>query len=172
VHWYPASLDVHACVTPVNASRPASRSKAPDGFYNAATAPRDRTRSMPILRQGSHYLAFGVLQLVVDWAVFVALTALGISPAPANLAGRTSGAMLGFWLNGRYTFADDDGHRLGWRRFARFWALWLVMTAISTLLVAAVEAHLGLRQAWLAKPVVEAGLAMANFFLMRHLVYR
>ena len=87
-------------------------------------------------------------------------------------SGRTSAATLGFWLNGRYTFADGQGSRLGWRRFARFWMLWLVMTALSTLLVAMVETRLGLRWAWLAKPVVEAGLAVANFFLMRRLVFR
>jgi len=127
---------------------------------------------MPLLRQGSHYLAFGILQLLLDWSLFVALTALGLPATPANLASRTSAAVLGFWLNGRYTFADSGGARLGWRRFARFWALWLVMTAISTLLVAWVEARLGLRWAWLAKPVVEGGLAVANFFLLRRLVFR
>ena len=127
---------------------------------------------MPLLRQGGYYLVFGVLQLLLDWLLFVALTALGVPAAPANLASRTSAALLGFWLNGRYTFADGQGSRLGWRRFVRFWALWLLMTAISTLLVAFVEARLGLHWAWLAKPVVEAGLAAANFFLLRHLVYR
>ena len=127
---------------------------------------------MPLLRQGSRYLAFGVLQLLLDWLLFVAFTALGMPAAPANLASRTSAAMLGFWLNGRYTFADGQGSRLGWGRFARFWALWLVMTAISTLLLALVEAQLGLKWAWLAKPVVEGALAAANFFLLRHIVYR
>ena len=127
---------------------------------------------MPLLRQSSHYLAFGVLQLLLDWALFVAFTALGLPAAPANLASRTSAALLGFWLNGRYTFADGSGSRLGWKRFIRFWALWLVMTALSTVLVAVVESQLGLHWAWLAKPVVEAGLAVINFFLLRHLVYR
>ncbi len=127
---------------------------------------------MPLLRQGSHYLAFGVLQLLLDWLLFVGFTALGAPAAPANLASRTASALLGFWLNGRYTFADGQNSRLGWRRFARFWALWLVMTAISSLLLAWVEAQLGLQWAWLAKPVVEAGLAVVNFFLLRHVVYR
>ncbi|KAF1686665.1 hypothetical protein B1992_07095 [Pseudoxanthomonas broegbernensis] len=127
---------------------------------------------MPLLRQGSQYLAFGLLQLLLDWAVFVAATAAGMPAAPANVLGRSGGAMLGFWLNGRYTFAGDEGCRLGWRRFVRFWLLWLAMTALSTLLVSLVEARLGLRWAWLAKPVVEGGLALANFFLMRRLVYR
>ncbi|WP_372016166.1 GtrA family protein [Pseudoxanthomonas sp. 10H] len=127
---------------------------------------------MPLLRQGGHYLAFGILQLVLDWSLFVALTAMGLPSAPANLAGRTCAAVLGFWLNGRYTFADAGGSRLGWHRFMRFWALWIVMTLVSTVLVAGIEVHLGLRWAWLGKPVVEVGLAAANFFLLRRLVYR
>ena len=127
---------------------------------------------MPLLRQGGYYLVFGVLQLLLDWLMFVALTALGVPAAPANLASRTSAALLGFWLNGRYTFADGNGQRLGWRRFARFWLLWLAMTAISTVLVAWVASRLGLHQAWLAKPLVEGMLALATFFLLRHWVYR
>lgn len=127
---------------------------------------------MPLLRQGGLYLVFGLLQLALDWLLFVAFTAAGAPVAPANLASRTSAAVLGFWLNGRYTFADNTGSRLGWGRFIRFWLLWLVMTAISTVLVAAVESRLGLHWAWLAKPLVEGGLALANFFLLRRLVYR
>ena len=127
---------------------------------------------MPLLRQGGYYLVFGVLQLLLDWLLFVALTALGVPAAPANLASRTSAALLGFWLNGRYTFADGAGSRLGWSRFVRFWLLWLFMTAVSTVLVTVVEAQLGLHWAWLAKPVVEGGLALAGFFLLRHVVYR
>lgn len=127
---------------------------------------------MPLIRQGGQYLAFGLVQLALDWAMFVAITALGVAAAPANLAGRTSGAMLGFWLNGRYTFAGTGGCRLGWRQFGRFWLLWLAMTGVSTLLMTAVEAQLGLRQAWLAKPVVEGVLAVANFILLPRLVYR
>ena len=127
---------------------------------------------MPLLRQGGSYLVFGVLQLLLDWLLLVALTALGMPVAPANLASRTSAALLGFWLNGRYTFADGNGQRLGWRRFTRFWLLWLAITAISTVLVAVVASRLGLHQAWLAKPLVEAGLAVVSFFALRHWVFR
>ena len=127
---------------------------------------------MPLLRQGGYYLVFGVLQLLLDWLLLVALTALGMPVAPANLASRTSAALLGFWLNGRYTFADGNGQRLGWRRFTRFWLLWLAITAISTVLVAVVASRLGLHQAWLAKPLVEGVLAVVAFFLWRHVVYR
>ncbi len=127
---------------------------------------------MTLLRQGSRYLAVGMTQLLLDWLVFVTATALGIPVAPGNLLGRASGAVLGFWLNGRYTFTGNGEARHGWGRFARFLALWLLMTALSTWLVAGVAQHLGLQLAWLAKPAVEGALAAANFFLLRHLVYR
>ncbi|MET0290083.1 MAG: GtrA family protein, partial [Pseudoxanthomonas sp.] len=109
-----------------------------------------------LLRQGSSYAVIGGLQLLLDWAAFVALSATGVPASGANVSGRVCGALLGFWLNGRYTFADQSGSaRLGWSRFGRFLVMWLVMTVISTWLMVRVEAELGLRLAWLAKPLVE-----------------
>lgn len=126
---------------------------------------------MSLLRQGTHYLLFGLLQLLLDWLVFVAATALGMPVAGGNIAGRICGALLGFWLNGRVTFADA-GPRLGWRRFVRFILVWSVMTLLSTWLVGTVAHGLSLQWAWLAKPVVEGALAVAGFFLWKYLVYR
>lgn len=127
---------------------------------------------MSLFRQGSQYIAIGLLQLVLDWSVFVAATALGLPVAPGNLLGRISGALFGFWLNGRFTFATQGEQRHGWKRFTRFAALWLLMTVISTWLIDWAAQSLGLQYAWLAKPVVEAGLAAVNFLLLRHVVYR
>jgi len=127
---------------------------------------------MSLIRQGSAYITIGLLQLLLDWTVFVAATALGVAVVPGNLIGRFCGMLLGFWLNGRYTFAEQGQQRLGWKRFARFIALWLAMTVASTLLVAGADHALGLKYAWLAKPLVEGGLAAASFLLMRSLVFR
>ncbi|WP_019338860.1 GtrA family protein [Stenotrophomonas geniculata] len=128
---------------------------------------------MSLLRQGSAYLIIGVLQLLLDWAVFVLVTAAGLPVVQGNLAGRVAGMLLGFWLNGRITFATADGEqRLGWRRFARFLPLWLLLTTASTLLVSSADHALGLQCAWLAKPLVEGGLAVISFLLLRHVVYR
>lgn len=127
---------------------------------------------MSLLRQGSSYIVVGLLQLLLDWAVFVAATALGVAVIPGNIIGRASGMLLGFWLNGRYTFAEQGTQRLGWKRFARFLALWCLVTAISTALVGAADHALGLQHAWLAKPLVEGGLAGVSFLLMRWLVFR
>lgn len=131
-----------------------------------------RLLRQPLFREGGSFLVVGLLQLLVDWLAFVLLTALGVPAAPGNVAGRISGALLGFWLNGRVTFARDGRPRLGWARFARFLAVWLPLTAISTLLVGATASALGLHLAWLAKPLVEGVLAVVAFFLWRHVVYR
>ncbi|MCC4633070.1 GtrA family protein [Xanthomonas dyei] len=128
---------------------------------------------MSLFRQGSQFTLIGGLQLAVDCGIFIAATAAGMPTVPANLLGRISGAVLGFWLNGRYTFAQQGGGaRLGWQRFRRFAVMWLALTLISTWLLSATVDLVGLRQAWLAKPLVEGGLAIVSFFLGRHVVYR
>lgn len=127
---------------------------------------------MSLLRQGGSYLIVGLVQLLLDWCVFVAVTAMGMPVVPGNVIGRASGMLLGFWLNGRYTFADQGRRRLGWRRFVRFIGLWAAVTAVSTVLVAAAHDALGLQYAWLAKPLVEGLLAALSFLLMRWLVFR
>lgn len=125
-----------------------------------------------LLRQGRSYLVVGIVQLVVDWMVFVMLTALGVGVPVGNVLGRVSGACVGFWLNGRHTFSQDGIPRLGGRRFLRFGIVWLGLTAVSTLTLSVVGHGPGLGLAWLAKPLVEGLLAVAAFFLWRHLVYR
>lgn len=127
---------------------------------------------MSLIRQGRSYLIIGLVQLALDWAVMVAASALGMPIAPANLLGRVCGMLLGFWLNGRHTFAQQGQARLGWARFGRFLLAWLLLTAISTLLVSATAGQLGLGHAWLAKPLVEGVLAAVSFLLLRRFVYR
>jgi putative flippase GtrA len=126
---------------------------------------------MSLLRQGSHYIAIGLLQYVVDWGVMVSLSHYGLSVEVANVAGRVSGAMLGFWLNGRITFAGES-NALGRRQLQRFVLLWLMTTTLSTLAVGAVENAAGLGWAWVAKPAVELVLAAISFGVSRHWVYR
>lgn len=126
---------------------------------------------MSLLRQGSHYIAIGLLLYIVDWGVMVTLSHFGLSVESANVAGRISGAALGFWLNGRITFANETG-TLGRRQLQRFLLLWLIMTALSTWAVGTVENVAGLQWAWLAKPGVELVLAGMSFMVSRHWVYR
>ncbi len=127
---------------------------------------------MSLFRQGSQYILIGLLQLLLDSVVFVVATAAGLPAVPGNILGRISGAVLGFWLNGRYTFAQQGAQRHGWKRFSRFLIVWLLATAVSTGLVSWASHSLGIQGAWLAKPLVEGGLALISFFLLRHVVFR
>jgi putative flippase GtrA len=125
-----------------------------------------------IIRQGVSFLAVGIGLIVVDWLVFVLLTAVGTTSVVANVAGRVAGALLGFWVNGRVTFAQAGVGKVSVRRFVRYALLWSLLTLVSTALVALCAGHFGLRLAWLAKPLVEAGLALVSFMVSRHWVYR
>lgn len=127
---------------------------------------------MSLARQGVSFLLVGLGLVTADWAVFVVLTALGTPASVANILGRVTGALLGFWANGRYTFGAAGATRLGSHRFLRFMVSWLPLTVLSTVLVTAVTAKLGLQMAWLAKPMVEACLAVVGFVVSRHWVYR
>ena len=126
---------------------------------------------MSILRQSRHYLLIGLLQWLLDWGVMVALSHAGMLVEPANVCGRVSGALLGFWLNGRITFSGDE-HRMGRKQFARFLAMWLATTAISTWSLGAIDDVFGLQWAWIAKPALEVMLGIIGFLLSRHWIYK
>lgn len=127
---------------------------------------------MSLGRQGLLFLLVGAMLFTLDWLAFVTLTAFGWPVAHANVTARVVAALMGFWLNGRLTFAGPGGPRLGGSRLLRFILLWTVFLVLSTLCVAWTAESFGLRHAWLAKPVVEAVLAVMSFFLQRHWVYR
>jgi len=124
-----------------------------------------------LTRQGRHYLLFGAIQWLLDWGVMVGLSHLGLPVRQANVVGRICGAVLGFWLNGRITFAGSDT-AVGRIQFMRFLVLWLTTTFLSTVLVGGIDDYLGLKWAWLAKPLVEVGLGLLGFLVSRHWIYR
>ncbi|MGS1013929.1 GtrA family protein [Rhodanobacter sp. UC4450_H17] len=127
---------------------------------------------MSIARQGMYFFIVGCCLIVLDWAVFVALTTIDVLPVTANVAGRVAGALVGFWANGTVTFSTPGSPRLGQRRLVRYLVVWVALTLLSTGVVAGLAEQLNLKIAWLAKPAVEAGMAVLSFFLSRHWVYR
>ena len=126
-----------------------------------------------LLSQGVGYGLVGAVQLLLDWGTFVALTALGLAVVPANLIGRVGGAIVGYILNGAYTFAGTDGsRRLDRTRLFRFLAGWALMALVSTCLMSILEQWQGLKWAWFAKPAVDAGLAAVGFALSRYWIFK
>jgi len=127
---------------------------------------------MNLLRQGRAYLLIGALQWLLDCGLTIGLGRAGLlSLEAANLCGRVAGASLGFWLNGRITFAGP-GHALGPTQFRRFLLMWAGTTVLSTGLMIVAKHLLGLHGAWLAKPLIEIALAALGFVLSRRWVYR
>ncbi|HET6435948.1 MAG TPA: GtrA family protein [Xanthomonadaceae bacterium] len=125
---------------------------------------------MSLGRHARHYLLIGLLQWLVDWGVMVLLSQW-MAVEPANIAGRVCGALLGYWLNGKLTFAGEDT-AIGRTQLTRFVLMWLGTTAISTWSMGAIDDHLGLAWARWAKPAVEFGLGVVGFVLSRHWVYK
>jgi putative flippase GtrA len=125
---------------------------------------------MSLVRQGLGFTAVGALQLLLDWAVMVALSAHGMSLPASNVAGRLAGASLGFWANRKVTFGGAGKPALP--QVFRFLALWVLLTVLSTLALVIVTHHGSLAEAWLMKPLIEGGLAGVSFLTCRHWVYR
>ena len=128
-------------------------------------------RAMTLGRHARHYTLIGGVQWLVDWGVMVLLSHWGMAIEPANIAGRVAGALLGYWLNGKLTFAGDET-AIGRAQLLRFVLMWLGTTTVSTWSMGAVDDWFGLQWAWLAKPGIEAALGVIGFLLSRHWVYR
>lgn len=126
---------------------------------------------MSLSRHLRLYLLIGLIQWGLDCALTVVLSHSLLPVAQANIAGRIAGAALGFWLNGRYTFASATT-TVGGKQLARFALMWLTLTATGSLLLGWLQQQHSLTAAWLAKPLLEAGFAVIGFVLSRYWIYR
>lgn len=127
---------------------------------------------MSVVRQGINYGLVGVVQLALDWLVFVTLTQVGCPAAPANVSSRVLAAFVGFWLNGRWTFQTPERRALTAGHFGRYLVSWGVMTLASTAVVT-ITAHAGgVHAAWLVKPAADLCLAAIGFLVSKYWIYR
>lgn len=133
---------------------------------------RGATFSRGLARQGLPYTIFGVGALFIDWGTFVLLSWLGLAVPLANVAGRIAGAVVGFLLNGRYTFATAGKSMLGSRQLLRYFVTWTALTVLSTLAVTLLASEQWLWLAWLAKPAIDATLAGTAFIVSKRWIFR
>ncbi|GGA25441.1 GtrA family protein [Dyella nitratireducens] len=126
---------------------------------------------MRLLKQGASFVMVGLIQLAIDWLVFVALTKVGCGSSVANVSGRIVGASFGFWLNGAWTFSEEREWRLhGWH-LLKFAVLWSMTTLVSTVIITLISHYKGLHVAWMVKPVVDIFLALLSFLVSKYWVY-
>ena len=126
---------------------------------------------MTLRRHLGGYAVIGLLQWLVEYGLMLALSEWVMPVEPANVIGRLAGAILGFWLNGKWTFAGDDTH-VGRHAAARFVAMWLALTVLNTWIVAAIDDRYGLGLAQLLKPGADLVSGGVGFLLSRHWVYK
>lgn len=127
--------------------------------------------SMSLKRHLGRYAISGLLQWALEYTVVLALSQWLLPIAPANVIGRVCGALCGFWLNGRWTFAGED-HGLGKRAILRFFLVWAAMTALNTTWVGVTAHYADLHTAQLLKPAGDLLTAGLGFLLSRHWIYR
>jgi putative flippase GtrA len=127
---------------------------------------------MSIVKQGISYGFVGVVQIGVDWLTFIGLTQLGVLTGPANITGRIVGAILGFWLNGRFTFAGDESRPLRPKHAMKFLVSWSLTTLLSTGAVMLAAHTEGLHMAWVVKPLADLTLAAIGFAASKYWIYK
>jgi putative flippase GtrA len=103
--------------------------------------------------------------LIFAWLVHVFHT----NAYEANLISRTSCIPISFFLQ-RRTFSAPRGQKR--LQFTKFVALWIFSTLLGALVLQPFLLRFGPTYASFGKLFVEACLAIMNFFLMRHWVYR
>ena len=126
---------------------------------------------MTLRRHAASYAVIGIVQWLVEYGLMLALSEWVMPVEPANVIGRLAAACLGYWLNGKWTFAGDDTH-VGRHAAMRFVAMWIALTALNTWIVAIVDDRFGLRIAQLLKPGADLASGGIGFLLSRHWVYR
>ena len=133
---------------------------------------KDRSQ---LLRQLLAYGVIGGTQFVADATIYALLISFLGWPVFGNLASRGSAAVLGFWLNSRWTFRAVGDIKLK-RRAVRYAAVWGLMTLLSTSLIAifkhfvAMDGH---SQIYIVFKIgLELGLSLFTFVLMKTWIFR
>lgn len=128
------------------------------------------SRKLP--RQVVLYLIFGATQFGLDCLLFAILVHFHMDLKFANVFTRFCAALVGFMLNGLYTFHNTHQTNMRLPALVRYVSLWTILTVTSTLALMASIRLFGPGLLPVAKVFVEAVLACASFVAMKAWVYR
>ena len=113
------------------------------------------------------YVGSGALNTVVGLSVIFGVTAVGVSPYLANVAGYAVGLVLGFWTARAFVFrGTGDINREGWRYLLSFAISWL----LNFLILRWSMKTLGL-DPLLAQIVAAIGYSTAMYLFGRYFVF-
>ena len=124
-------------------------------------------RSLQIFR----YLLTGGVAWLADLAVFT-LCFAGLGIVVAQFLARTTGAVVAFFGHKLFVFGEMDVQSATLaRQTLRYAALWVLAYAVSTLALIGLIEHGGLN-AIAAKVMVEAGVLVMNYSVMKALIFQ
>lgn len=117
------------------------------------------------------FFLFGILQFAVDSLVYTILSTVGLNIVLANFLSRGSAALLGYFINGKYTFNKKPSSGT----FIKFCIYWAFMTALSSCLLWIVkEIYSGVENVsftFVSKVLVELILFFISFILAKKMVF-
>ncbi len=127
------------------------------------------------MRQVVAYGAIGGLQFLLDNLMYMSILAVLGWPLVGNVGSRATAAVIGFWLNSRFTFSA--GVPQSWRvRAYKYAGVWLLMTLLSSGLIAGIGWTLGASQRLEMYVVIKFGvevlLFIMTFVLMKGWVFK
>ncbi|HAS1951933.1 TPA: hypothetical protein I4E15_18550 [Enterobacter asburiae] len=117
------------------------------------------------------FFLFGVLQFAVDSIIYTILSTVGVHIILANVFSRGSAALLGYFVNGKYTFNKNPSSET----FIKFCIYWIFMTALSSFFlwsskeIYSVEGNVSVT--FISKVLVELLLFFISFFLAKKMVF-
>lgn len=125
------------------------------------------------MRQVLLFGFIGVTQLVADSLIFYLLVKLSVQPWMANSTSRLLALLLGFVLNGTFTFRRPEGSSsVSKKSFFRLLLLWAALTFVSSELMTAASHVASDIRLLMIKFGVEFALAFVSFFISKTWVYR
>ena len=113
------------------------------------------------------FFSVGVASTLVDWAVYSGLVLFAVPYLIALTISYTSGMIVNFTLNRKYTFQKEDKTSI---RFATFVFLALCMLGVSTVLLKVL-----VDQGWnkiLARMLVTVVVFVVNFVVHKNITFR
>jgi putative flippase GtrA len=117
------------------------------------------------------YLIFGITQFGIDCSLFAILVHFQVDLKFANVLTRFCAALVGFVLNGLFTFQNRNKTNIRLLALIRYVTLWVALTVTSTLLLMASRHFFGQNLLSITKVFVEAFLACVSFLVMKLWVY-
>ena len=117
------------------------------------------------------FVLTGACVVAFDWLCFHLLVHTTQDASISNLISRTLSIPVSFYLQRRFTFRAHNQGRSN-QAWLRFIVLWLGGTTFGAVVLELVRARYGENVASAAKLLVEALIAVVNFIVLKHWVYR